>query len=221
MNSGIHMTILIGSCARGTDRAHSDVDIVRVGHGRQVSREDLGRNGWAKVAQGPIAYVDYDFATFAQLFAEGSLFVHHILGEGILLSGSPAVWDGWRAGFRVAGSFHQESARYLASCFWFLHPERFVHARLPFLSHLFRAMKNAAIFSLADRHTYCFEKHDCLQRAFPSMTDADIELLLAADAAYQRSSDAGYVLAENQTDTFYSDFCGRVAQALASYQEDE
>jgi hypothetical protein len=217
MNSTEHFTVLIGSCARGTDQPHSDVDVVRVGHDSELLRADLGRKGLAKLAQGPTAYVDYDLATFARLFDEGSLFVHHILTEGILLDGPRSIWNAWRASFRVANSFLQETVRYSASSFWLLHPERFVHARLPFLSHLFRAMKNTAIFSLANRHTYCFEKRDCLCQAFPAMLKEDIDLLLAADAAYQRAvPEVAPVLVEHQTDIFYSKFCTRLAEALAS-----
>src|SRR5260370_36279572 len=59
---------------------------------------------------------------------------------------------------------------------------------MPLLAHMFRALKDAAIFSLAQRGVYVYDKRAALRRAFPSLTKRDIELLVTANNAFVRGA---------------------------------
>src|SRR5438876_9276314 len=123
-------TILVGSRARGTADLYSDVDIVRVGHKHVVTRKQLRM--LAKIGA-PIAYVDYDAATFKSLHESGSLFIHHILTEGKLLAGDAVRWGMLVKTFSVKKDLRPEINEQLRLCKWLLKPEAFSHATMPLL----------------------------------------------------------------------------------------
>jgi predicted nucleotidyltransferase len=178
-------TVLVGSRARGTADQYSDIDIVRVGHKRPVSKRELA---CFTDSQKHISYIDYDLETFISLHASGSLFVHHILTEGKLLAGDPNKWSDLIESFRVAGDLRHELKEQLRLYRWLARIDKSEQATMPLLSHMFRALKNAAIFSLAQHGIYIYDKRTALRRAFPSLTKSDIELLVTANNAFVRGA---------------------------------
>lgn len=179
------LTILIGSFARGTPEACSDIDIVRVGHNRTLSRSVLEV---LANPNSPVSHIDYEKKAFASLYESGSLFIHHVLTEGKLIEGDPHYWSQLREGFSVTKDLSNEIQEHLSLCIWLARPEVFVHAVFPQLSHTFRALKNAAIFMLAQNGLYIYDKRRALGTAFHFLTKDDIEVLLIANNAYERGS---------------------------------
>jgi len=184
--SNHQFTVLIGSYARGTASEDSDVDIVRIGHRRSLHKKYLARIGNPKAV---ISYIDYDLDSFKSLHKAGSLFIHHILTEGKLLEGNTTRWARLANTFTVTHDLHEEIAEQLNLCTWLARPTAFRHATLPLLSHIFKALKNAAIFSLAQRGIYVYDKRKALENAFESFSRREIELLLSANSAYERGAD--------------------------------
>lgn len=202
-------TILVGSCARGTNDAHSDIDIVRVGHKRPLRKAQLRT---LSRPESPISYIDYDNASFASLYETGSVFIHHILTEGKLIAGNPHIWADLVENFTVTKDLHSEIREQAGLCKWLARPEAFADATMPLLSHLFRALKNAAIFSLAQQGVYVYEKRAALRQAFHFLTDNDIELLLEANNAYERGASQSISSTIDAANSL-PDLCARVGSA--------
>lgn len=178
-------TILIGSQARGTAGLHSDVDVVRVGHKRRIPKKELRR---IAAVCAHISYIDYDLQTFLSLHESGSLFIHHIVTEGKLLSGDAARWAKLVESFSVSRDLRAEINEQLRLCRWLARVDKSNPATMPLLSHMFRALKNAAIFSLAQQGRYVYDKQEALRKAFPKLTQSDVELLVTANDAYVRGA---------------------------------
>lgn len=186
------LTILIGSCARGTSQAGSDVDVVRVGHRQTVKRSTI--SSLARAAKGPITYIDYDLNTFCGLHRSGSLFVHHIITEGILIAGNQETWERSRASFIVTTDFGVEIQDHRDVCLWLASVGYLKGATMARLAHLCRALKNLAIFSLAAQRAYVFEKREALQRAFPAIPQTDVQILLDASNSFERGTELSVTL---------------------------
>src|SRR5260370_42411186 len=185
MPKGDQFTILIGSRARGTADEYSDIDIVRVGHKRAVNQKKLAR---LACGDAHVSYIDYDSDVFRSLHESGSLFIHHILTEGKLLAGDARKWKQLARDFRVVRDLSPEIKEQQRLCRWLARVNESDQSTMPLLSHMFRALKNAAIFSLAQRGVYVYDKRAALRRAFPSFTTRDIELLVTASNAFVRGS---------------------------------
>ena len=172
------LTVLIGSFARGTAELCSDIDIVRVGHNHLISRAKLDL---PVTPNAPISNIDYDLRTFESLYRSGSLFTHHVLTEGRLIEGDPLYWSELRENFSVTKDLSGEIQEQLSLCVWLSRSELFVHAVFPQLSHTFRALKNAAIFSLAHNGLYIYDKRRALRTAFDFLSNEDIKLLILCE----------------------------------------
>ena len=149
------LTVLIGSFARGTPDRNSDIDIVRVGHRNRFAKSKVQ---CLKNAKAPISYVDYEPEAFASLYDSGSLFIHHVLNEGSLVQGDELYWAELCHSFSVSVDFSAEIREYLSLCHWLARPRMFSCAVMPLLSHMFRGLKNAAIFLLAQRGLYIYDR---------------------------------------------------------------
>jgi hypothetical protein len=204
-------TILIGSCARGTDDPYSDVDVVRVGHVRALTKAE--RKIAAKPGA-PVSYIDYDNDSFASLYESGSLFLHHIFTEGKLIAGNPRHWSKLVSGFSVTKNLRNEIREQLLLCNWLAQPAAFSNAMMPLLSHLFRALKNAAIFSLAQRGVYVYDKREALRQGWSFLTNSDIELLVLANNAYVRGVPQLDSLPAIDAANSLPDLCSRVSNAV-------
>lgn len=179
-------TVVIGSCARGTADLGSDLDVVRIGHFREVRREDVAE---AASTAGPVTCIDYDVPTFRKLYATGSLFLYHIFTEGVLIRGDGKAWRYLQNRFSVQHCFAEEIQENLAVYYWLNSPDQFENAEYPLLSYLFRVLKNISIFSMAQRNTYIFEKRDALHTFMPNLPKIDVEKLITANRIYEREID--------------------------------
>jgi predicted nucleotidyltransferase len=175
-------TVLIGSRARGTPARHSDIDVVRIGHQQPIPLDLVGAHREAEVC-----YIDYDSFKFSELYRNGSLFLHHIFTEGTLLRGPSRDWSFLRRHFRVKTNFTNEISQNRRLLRWLQSGEKFKGATMPFLSHSFRALKNLAIFSLAQRRDYVFDKRSALTKAFPRFDAKAITCLIKANDIFERS----------------------------------
>lgn len=170
-------TLLIGSGARKNQKRYNDIDIVRIGHIDSVKLDEhLNGN-----EHGPISYIDYDGRKFLKLYREGSLFLYHVFTEGDLLRGNKMHWGQLKKGFRVSTNFREEIAHNRKLLRWLQQGEKFRGASIPYLAHTFRALKNLAIFSLAQKRHYVFDKRAALQKAFPNLDRKAITLLIDAN----------------------------------------
>jgi predicted nucleotidyltransferase len=172
-------TVLIGSRARRTDGCGSDIDIVRIGHKRPVKLH-------ARRTPDTITYVNYDLAKFSDLYQRGSLFIYHVFNEGRLLEGDERTWEELKDNFKVSTNFRREISQNRKFLRWLQRGEKFRDATIPYLAHACRALKNLAIFSLAQRRRYVFDKRAALRRAFPALSDEVIGLLISANNAFER-----------------------------------
>jgi hypothetical protein len=175
-------TVLIGSRARRTQKKESDIDIVRIGHREPVSLD----NGSGKKGK-DISYIDYDPKKFSELYRNGSLFLYHVFTEGSLLQGSRMGWRILKKGFKVSKDFSEEISQNRKLLYWLQSGEKFKGATIPYLAHTFRALKNLAIFSLAEKSDYIFDKRAALQKAFPKLDREAISVLIDANNVFERS----------------------------------
>lgn len=205
------LTILIGSFARGTALSYSDIDIVRVGHRRALTKAQVRS---IANSTAPISYIDYELEVFTSLHQSGSLFVHHILTEGKLIAGSACLWSDLAERFSVTKDLSNEFREQVALCAWIARPTLFSDAAIPFLSHMFKALKNAAIFSLAHRGVYVYDKSQALKTAFTFLTNDDIDLLISANCTYERGTPLFTPLTTLEKTNVLPDLCSRVASAV-------
>lgn len=172
-------TILIGSRARRAARSWSDIDVVRIGH-----KEPIQANRDQKRL---VSYIDYDSEKFCELYNRGSLFLYHVFHEGRLVAGSATAWKRLKENFKVTTDFSQEISRNRKFLKWLHKGEKFRGAIIPYLAHTCRALKNLAIYSLARKRQYVFDKRSALQGAFPGLSKESIDLLIDANDSFERS----------------------------------
>lgn len=173
-------TILIGSFARGDGGADSDLDIIRIGHTNPVTRP-------SHISETiPISYIDYDYPLFSELYQQGSLFIYHALKEGILLDGNQEKWELYKKRFSVIED-HSESINEYISVLEFIdnYPD-YEHSYVPFLSNIFKSIKNIGIFKLANDKKYLFDKKSALIKGC-NITDYQASLFITANNAFERS----------------------------------
>lgn len=151
--------ILIGSVARNDFLNNSDIDICRIGNTQPIERKD----SWPS---GPINYIDYELDVFEHLFESGSLFIMHILFEGILLKGDKEVWKDCKSNFCVKDSFNEELEEIREMTEVFHNLEMFGNRYLTLYSNLFTLIKNYSIFSLANEGIFIFNKEKAVKRVF-------------------------------------------------------
>ena len=174
-------TLLIGSLARGTGDLHSDIDILRIGHTRRVKRpEYIDRRL-------PISYVDYDMDAFTKLYDEGSLFLYHAFVEGRLLSGDKARWGCLKRHFIVSDDFKDSINEYLEVLAYIDEYPGYEYSSVPYLSNIFKCLKNIGIFRLASKKCYDFEKTTALELGC-SLNIYVARTLIMANAVYERST---------------------------------
>jgi predicted nucleotidyltransferase len=213
---GEQFTVLVGSYGRGAGEADSDIDIVRIGHTRPFKKSRLGKLAHPKA---PISYIDYDPESFARLYESGSLFVHHILTEGQLLDGDRRRWTELVENFAVTEDLSSEITEQLDLCRRLARPEAFTNATMPLLSHLFRALKNAAIFSLAARGVYVYDKREALRQWWTFLTNRDIELLVTANNLYVRGTPQSQFIGSSEATKSLSNLCSRVNRAVGELRK--
>lgn len=154
------LVILIGSVARQDYFERSDIDICRINSDVIINRE----LNWPK---GPINYIDYDFETFEHLNKLGSLFIYHILEEGVLLQGNLDYWESLKSSFSFKGNKFKEEINSTIELNTVLKDiEMFGNHYLTLFSNLFTNVKNFSIFHLAGNGIYLFNKEQAIKKVF-------------------------------------------------------
>ena len=174
-------TLLIGSFARGTGGLNSDIDILRVGHTNSIERPG---NIDQRI---PVSYVDYDLRSFSKLYDEGSLFLYHAFFEGKILSGNISQWKQLKDHFVVLEKFRAPIEEYLEVLSYIDRYPEYEYAHVPYLSNIFKCMKNIGIFRLASKKHYKFEKTAALVIGC-GLTDSVARILILSNAVFERST---------------------------------
>src|SRR5690606_17095714 len=121
---------------RGTATLDSDVDILRIGHVRQVPLPIFIPKDGVK------SFIDYDQVLFTELYDSGSLFLKHVFQEGILLEGRHDEWLSIKENFKVAEVFDEEIRKYAELLLFSSAFIEYRKAVIPYLSTAFKAAKN-------------------------------------------------------------------------------
>jgi predicted nucleotidyltransferase len=176
----MQFTLLIGSFARGTGGIGSDIDVLRIGHKRRVKRP-------VKLDYSlPISYVDYDLDSFKTLFDDGSLFLYHAFIEGQLLEGDITQWNSLKENFVVSDDFRDSIEEYLQVLTYIAEYPEYERSSVPYLSNIFKCLKNIGVFRMASTGRYDFEKVNALM-AGCGLSDLDARILISANAVFERS----------------------------------
>jgi hypothetical protein len=133
-----------------------------------------------------VSYVDYDEASFSEFYTAGSLFLHHAFTEGLLLEGDTSEWSRLNARFRVAANFSEAISDYTAVLDYLVSYPSYEHAYIAYLSNIFKALKNIAIFRLAEAGNYEFDKIAALSKCF-LLSPEDARLLVASNNSFERN----------------------------------
>ncbi len=176
-----YFTLLIGSLARGTGHLHSDIDILRIGHTHCITRP-------TNIDQRlPLSYVDYDLESFSKLYNEGSLFLYHAFFEGKLISGDEAKWRQLKADFVISDDFRDSIREYLEVLSYIDEYPDYESSYVPYLSNIFKCLKNVGIFRLASIKNYEFEKMAALETGC-GLPNAVARSLVLANSVFERST---------------------------------
>lgn len=153
--------VLIGSVARKEHKRYSDIDICRINTNIEISKKD----DWPK---GPVNYVDYDIEEFFHLYNLGSLFIYHILNEGILLKGDRKLWRYYKNNFIFQDRLDEDLDIIKSIISDFLNVNIFGGTFLSLYSNLFVLIKNYSIFTLAKKNIFIFNKEKAVNTVFGS-----------------------------------------------------
>lgn len=151
--------VLIGSVAREDQNINSDIDICRIDSDIELFK----KINWPS---GPINYIDYNYEEFMHLYSQGSLFIYHILHEGILIDGSKSEWEQLINNFVFIDNYDDEIFDIKSIIFKFLDVEIFGNTFLSLYSNLFTLVKNYSIFSLAQEGIFVFNKEQAVRLKF-------------------------------------------------------
>lgn len=208
----LQFTLLIGSFARGTGGRGSDIDVLRIGHKRRVKRPEITDYSL------PISYVDYDFDSFNKLLNEGSLFLYHAFLEGQLLEGDIQQWNKLKENFVVSDDFRDSIEEYLQVLNYIAVYPEYEHSPVPYLSNIFKCLKNIGIFRMASVRQYDFEKVTALM-AGCGLSDLDARTLIKANAVFERSTPITPALMKEFEDSALEWKC-RLSDQIARMEHD-
>lgn len=156
--------MLYGSCARGDASPESDIDLLAVHNEEMIARRETGRAILSL----------YPHATLRRMSSEGSLFVWHLISEGIELFDCANVFQDVRSSFTLKTDYSLE--RGIASEIgWSLLCEGAPVDTPEAVKAMLYAVRTIAISRLAERNTPAFSRRDVIAR-FP---DPDIDHLWA------------------------------------------
>lgn len=151
--------ILIGSVARSDHNINSDIDICRIDSSIKILRQ----KNWPS---GPINYIDYTDDEFMYLYGKGSLFIYHIIHEGILLEGNKKDWAELRNNFLFKDNYDDEISYIKSIILDFIDINIFGETFLSLYSNMFTLIKNFSIFSLSQQGIFLFNKEQAVNLKF-------------------------------------------------------
>ncbi|WNQ12067.1 nucleotidyltransferase domain-containing protein [Paenibacillus aurantius] len=151
--------VLVGSVARSDFFKESDIDVCRINCYSEVDR----RSEWPN---GPISYIDYELDVFKHLFNAGSLFIYHLLFEGVLLEGDIKRWNYFKSQFVLKCDFSEEINKIKEIMCIFNKVDIFGNHYMSLFSNLFINIKNFSIFYLASNGRFVFNKKQAIKYVF-------------------------------------------------------
>lgn len=154
-------SILIGSYARGDYNANSDCDVVLINN----DESNFDKNILSISNKELINFISYDNSQFKSLYDSGSLFIYHVLNEGIVLDGDIDSFTELRKKFNVQEKFTDELNKIHQTTQLLSEIEIFGGKYLTPLVNAFTELKNACIFYLAHHCEYEFNKELCFDKA--------------------------------------------------------
>ena len=92
--------ILIGSHARGDQNERSDIDVLIVNYEEEEAKYILG-NCASYLDEEKLSFINLDEEEFWDYYEKGSLFLYHVLNEGVLLEGEFSEWESLKLKFNV------------------------------------------------------------------------------------------------------------------------
>lgn len=166
--------VVFGSVARGDSHKNSDLDILLI-------ESDIDKaDSILKIYDLPdltVNYIKYDYALFKKYHDMGSLFLHHIFEQGILLSGNEVEWSECKKQFRLKDNFDDEINRIKSDIEIYSDISIFNGMFYSPLANAFPMMKNYCIFMLANAGIFEFNKVKCIKMMIES-DDATSDFLL-------------------------------------------
>lgn len=164
MDSNVRSIVLVGSQSRGDAREYSDIDILVL---LEVDRAptQLYTSLPMRLNLPQVSLLPYSIAVFERRYAEGSLFVAHVLNEGTVLFDDGYFEDLRKKPFAVSRKdllFQLQVLRQRLGLYDDM--EMFGEAFIDPLSHMYSIAKNTAILSLAFRGQLIFSKHEALEK---------------------------------------------------------
>lgn len=175
----IHSIILVGSYARGDPNEYSDIDLVLISD-TSLSRSEL----LAKLPSGEnmkkLSLLPYPSRIFAILYMEGSLFMAHLLKEGLVLYDDGYYTHLTKQPFKISREsllLQWDMLKQRVGLYddLSIYGEVFIDC----ISHLYSLVKNVAIIALALKGELTFNKARALERLsilFPQLREDIAEL---------------------------------------------
>lgn len=164
-------SVIFGSQARGDFSDKSDFDMLLV----NMDKERFDYSIVPEEFRGKVDFVEYSEDEFLDFYKKGSLFLYHILKQGIVVDGCVSTWKKLESEFIVQNDFSEELKRIRNTSNLIKNISIFGGKYLTPLSNMFTELKNACIFNLAHKKVYEFNKRDCLEGALPkNIYDKDL-----------------------------------------------
>ncbi|MCD1647645.1 nucleotidyltransferase domain-containing protein [Marinobacter adhaerens] len=164
-------SVIFGSQARGDFSETSDFDILLV----NMDKTDFDYSIVPDEFRDKVDFVEYSEDEFLDFYKKGSLFLYHILKQGIVVDGAVDTWEKLESEFIVQNDFSEELTRIRDTSKMIKNISIFGGKYLTPLSNMFTELKNACIFNLAHKMVYEFNKRECLEVALPkNIYDKDL-----------------------------------------------
>jgi predicted nucleotidyltransferase len=185
VSSSKSFLVLIGSFARGDANRRSDIDFVEIG--RPKATDALAGLPHDR----KVNVIRYSIPRFRHLYENGDLFIHHVMSEGRLKAGDLDAWQRLQRNFRVRRNFGQEVRKNQKAITFLLSDRSNLAAPVAFLANFFRALKQIAIFRLAEQGQYIFVKKEAISRYFPWLPKRILQGMLTAEYVVNRKGEDG------------------------------
>lgn len=166
--------MLYGSYARGDVSQDSDIDILAVEDTGPIARREAGRT----------ILSTYPLSAILKMSSTGSLFVWHLISEGIEIYDTSGVFSSIRAQFVLRSDYSPER-KIAADVGWALLSQGAPTGTTSAVKALLYSVRTIAISHLAERGIPAFSKGDVL-RLFP---DRDLDSIWADKYCLSVSSD--------------------------------
>lgn len=157
--------VVFGSVARRDSHKNSDIDILLIQSDIDKFESMLETYD---LPDFPVNYIKYDYTLFKKYYDMGSLFLHHIFEQGILLSGDEIEWSKYKKQFRLKANFYDEINRIKSDIEVYNDISIFNGMFYSPLANIFPMMKNYCIFTLANAGIFEFNKVKCIKKLIAS-----------------------------------------------------